>query len=791
MSRNEATTRKELIDPLLERCGWGMNVTPDSQVLYEFRITDGQLIGGGRRAPAQFADYVLAYKNQKLAIIEAKKEEDDVTKGLEQVKKYARKLNLRFVYSTNGHGIYCFDMQDGRGYDAERYPTPSELYDMVFGKQEAVVQRVMNEPFYREKYGPRYYQENAINIAVKGIAGGEDRALLTLATGTGKTFIAFQIVWKLFQARWNRRGNELRPRVLYLADRNGLVEQAMGDFNPLEEEIRRINGEVVRKSGKVPTSGNVFFSIYQAMTGGPTENPYYMDYPSDFFDLVIIDECHRGAAEDGNWRAVLDHFSGAVHLGLTATPKRSDNTNTYAYFGEPRFTYSLQQGIKDGFLTPFKVKRIETTMNEYRYTSDDEILSGAIDKDVYGKSDFNRAITIRQREEHLVKLMLQEINPDQKTIVFCANESHALLIRDYINKHKSNSHPDYCVRVTASEGKLGDDYLKTFRDNEKTIPTILTTSQKLSTGVDARNVRFVVLMRGVGSMIEFKQIIGRGTRVYEGKDFFTIVDFNDNVKHFSDPEWDGEPLVDLEIADLKTSDDTQNEDVGTIDDSTPFVPPDEAVNNDETVEHKPKLEVRLPDGKIRRISHTVETIYFGNDGKAMSPREFLEEIFGVLPQYFENEVDLKKIWANPSTRERLLEELASNGFDQEKLDTLRDIIDAEDSDMYDVLRYVAFAKDALSREYRAKHIGSGYFNELNEDEEAFVRFVLDKYTATGEQELSEHNLSTLLEMRYHSLNDAVRSLGDASQIKRRYIELQKELYDVESPKAVATHEQRR
>jgi type I restriction enzyme R subunit len=783
MDRNETTTRRELIDPMLEHSGWGLNITAGSQILYEFKITDGQLIGGGRRAPSQFADYILAHNGQKLAIIEAKRENQEVTEGLEQVKAYARKLQIRFVYSTNGHGIYCFDMQEGRGYEVEQYPMPDELYNMVFGTQEAIVQRVINVPFYREKYGPRYYQENAINIAVRAIANGEDRALLTLATGTGKTFIAFQVAWKLFEAKWSRQNNDKHPRVLFLADRNTLVEQAMDDFNPLVDEIRRINGEAVRKNGKIPTSGNIFFSIYQAMTGGPVENPYYKDYPDDFFDLIIIDECHRGAAEDGNWRTVLNHFNKAAHLGLTATPKRKDNTDTYNYFGAPKFTYSLQQGIQDGFLTPFKVKRIETTMNEYRYTSDDEIVSGEVEKDVYTKSDFNRIIRIKEREEHLVKIMLQQIDTSQKTIVFCANEAHALLVRDYINKHKTNSHPDYCVRVTSREGKIGDQFLKTFRDNEKTIPTILTTSQKLSTGVDARNVRFVVLMRGVGSMIEFKQIIGRGTRVYEGKDFFTIVDFNDNVKHFSDPEWDGEALEDIEINEdntMKTSEEIAELAVNSA--SVDYLPTgferkEEGENS--TFDDAPqKLEVKLADGTVRRISHTVETIYFGNSGKAMSSREFLEEIFGFLPQLFSDEKELYKVWSNPSTREVLLEELASNGFDDDKLTTLRDIIDAKDSDMYDVLRYIAFAKEALTRKYRAEHITKSYYTELSEDEESFVRFVLDKYQSSGEKELSEKNLPTLLELKYHSLNDAVHTLGKAGDIKDEYLALQREIYKV-------------
>jgi type I restriction enzyme R subunit len=777
--RNEAATRRDLIDPILAQCGWGFNVTEGSQVLPEHKITDGQLIGGGKRAPAQYADYLLAYKNQKLAIIEAKKEADEVTKGLEQVKGYAQKMNMRFVYCTNGQGIYCFDIQTGRGYDVDRYPSPSELYDMVNNEFAATVQHVLNEPFNRTSHLPRYYQENAINAALKSIAGGEDRALLTLATGTGKTFIAFQIVWKLFNARWNRRGNNLRPRILFLADRNVLVEQAMGDFNPLENEIKRVNGEAIRKHGKIPTNANIFFSIYQAMTGGSIDKPYYMDYPADFFDLIIIDECHRGASEDGNWRAVLDHFTGATHLGLTATPKRKDNVDTYDYFGAPKYTYSLQQGIQDGFLTPFKVKRVETTLNEYRYTSDDEVLTGEVEKDVYGKSDFNRTIRIKEREEYLVKVMLREINPTQKTIVFCVNEAHALLIRDLINKHKENSHPDYCVRVTSQEGKIGDEYLRQFRDNEKTIPTILTTSQKLSTGVDARNVRFIVLMRPVGSMVEFKQIVGRGTRIFEGKDFFTIVDFNDNVGHFSDPEWDGEPVDDLEIAAAEVGHPEPEDLAASIVADHQTLQASTSADSLEVEAEKPqKLEIRLADGKIRTIKHMIETIYFGADGKAMSARQFLESIFGTLPQYFVGEEELRIIWSNPATRQHLLEELAGNGFDDDKLQTLRQIIDAEDSDMYDVLRYVAFAKEALSREYRANHIDKKFYGELNEDEEAFIRFVLDKYEQTGEQELSGQNLPTLLQLKYHSTHDALQRLGSIPNIRQRYVELQKYLYHV-------------
>jgi type I restriction enzyme R subunit len=380
--------------------------------------------------------------------------------------------------------------------------------------------------------------------------------------------------------------------------------------------------------------------------------------------------------------------------------------------------------------------------------------------------------------------MFEQIDPTQKTIIFCVDERHALLIRDIVNEQKTNPHTDYCVRVTSSEGKIGDEFLRQFRDNEKTIPTILTTSQKLSTGVDARNVRFIVLMRSVGSMVEFKQIIGRGTRVFEGKDFFTIVDFNDNIQHFSDPAWDGEPLDDIEIDEPGTPGDGGGE---VNEPEPPYGPggttegpgegPDEG--GDGGGETPKKLEIKLADGKIRKINHTVETIYFGPDGKAMSAREFLENVFGTLPQYFATEKELQKIWSNPKTRARLMEELAASGFDEDKLAALKKIIDAENSDMYDVLRYVAFAKEALSRQFRVDNMKAGYFSELSEDEEVFVRFVLEKYGKEGERELSEQNLPSLLRLKYHSTHDAVQKLGKPEVIKRDYYELQRELYEVE------------
>ncbi len=784
---NEATTRLELIDPQIQAAKWGINETLGSQVIAEYVFTDGRLLGAGQRGKQKKADYVLVYQNQKLAIVEAKSEDKEITDGLEQVKAYAETLNIRFVYSTNGHGIYFFDMKNGRGEEVSGYHKPEELFSMTFGDRTDMQRTVLTEPFQRSKYSPRYYQENAVNHAVEAISAGEQRVLLTLATGTGKTTIAFQTVWKLYQACWSRAGHGRRPKVLFLADRNVLIEQAMGDFNPLENEIVRINGEAIRKSGKIPTNGNVFFSIYQAMTGGPTENPYYTDYPEDFFDLIVIDECHRGGAgNESNWRAVLNHFSGATHLGLTATPKRDDNVDTYAYFGNPKYTYSLKDGIEDGFLTPFKVKRITTTMDRYMFHPTDTVLSGEVDTErEYTLSDFNNKIYLPEREEKMVQIMLEQINPNQKTIIFCNDEKHAAMIRDAVNKYKPQGtlgdNANYCVRITSSEGETGDQYLREFRDNERQIPSIVTTSRKLSTGVDARNVRFVVLMRNVGSMIEFKQIVGRGTRVYDGKDYFTIVDFYGNDSKFQDPEWDGEPTevdtTEIKVDDLAPVEEGPSIIVGDEYQEEGATPQYEGSELEEQKERKQKTIVRLADGKSREIKYSVDTQFY-MDGKPVRPAEFLEILFGELPEFYTSEEDLQNQWSDPRTREVLLKGLSERGFDQEKLEKLKELIDAEDSDVYDVLRYISYARDAMSRQGRAGIMREYYIPQLNDGEKDFISFVLDTYESSGENELSMDNLQRLIELKYRTMPDAFKWLGSPEEIVQDYLELQKELYAV-------------
>jgi len=771
---SEADTRANYIDPKLNESGW--NSTEHARIIREHYFTDGRIMGNDLRGKRMFTDYTLVFNNRIVGVIEAKKLGDGATKGLEEAKEYATVLNTRFAYSTDGNEIYEFDMQTGKGKYVGEYPAPQTLYGRIFNEVSPTLNELNSVAFDRSiGYGPRYYQENAINAAMDAIANGKQRILLTLATGTGKTFIAFQIVWKLYNARWNRRGDGHRPRVLYIADRNILIgNQTMRDFNPLEQHCIKVNGAEIRSRGTIPTNANVFFAIYQGIIGN-SNKPYYLDYPKDFFDLVIIDECHRGSANDQSlWREVLDHFSDSVHLGMTATPKRKDNANTYKYFGAPAYTYSLKDGINDGFLTPFKVKRVSTTIDEYRFTSDDEVLEGEVAKDVYEKSDFNFSIEIREREEKLAQIMLSNINQSQKTIIFCANQSHASLVRDMVNKHKESSETDYCVRITSDEGDIGRTKLAKFQDNEKTIPTILTTSQMLSTGVDARNVRNIVLMRKVGSMTEFKQIIGRGTRLFEGKDFFTIIDFYDNVRHFDDPEWDGEPEAEIDIdesinatADFASKDEDKNVDETKPTDIIDYPEP-----------NRKKLKVKLSDGKIREIKHMVETMYFDENGKAISPQQFLEKLFGILPEFFKDEEKLKKIWSNPQTRQSLLANLASNGFDEDKLNALQEMIDAKDCDMYDVLRYIAFARETLTRGYRATNIANDFYKNLNENEEVFAKFVLDKYEKSGENELADDNLTNLLQIKYGSSHDAVSKLESVDNIRGTYHKLQQELYDV-------------
>jgi len=769
---NEAETRAELIDPKLKACGWG--VVEGSKILREHNITAGRIQTGGRGKKLT-ADYVLVYKGVKLAIVEAKSDDLEVGEGVMQAKQYADKLRLETTYSTNGKEIYQICMKSGEEGLVNDYLTPDELWKKSYESSNEWRDKFNTIPF-EEKGGLwqlRFYQEIAVKNTLEAIANGEKRILLTLATGTGKTSVAFQISWKLFQTRWNMRGDGIRrPNILFLADRNILADQAYNSFSAFPEDaLKRIKPEEIRKEGKVPTNGNIFFTIFQTfMTSSPTEEegkteeetkPQFQfgQYAPDFFDFIIVDECHRGGAKDeSNWRGILDYFSSAVQLGLTATPKRKDNVDTYDYFGKPVYEYSLKEGINDGFLTPFKVKRVHTTIDDYRYTADDKILEGDVQEGkLYEEKDFNRTIEIKEREVKRVKVFLEDCNQREKAIIFCRTQEHAAMIRDIVNQLSTHKDPFYCVRITANDGNEGERLLREFQDNEKTLPTILTTSQKLSTGVDARNIRNIVLMRPVNSMIEFKQIIGRGTRLFEDKEFFTIYDFVDAYKHFSDPEWDGEPLEPTPTGGG---------------DSTP------KKRDGEKKERPVRIKVKLRDGKEREIQHMMSSSFWSADGKPISAEEFLNNLFGELPNLFKDENELRLLWSNPTTRKNLLEKLDTAGFPKSDLELLQKLVNMEKSDLFDVLEYVFNGEyRALTREQRVLASQATIFALLNHKQKEFIDFVLKKYVEIGVEELEQEKLPTLLTNKYQSLEDAIQMLGDVKNISSLFIDFQKYLYE--------------
>lgn len=781
----EADTRANRIDPVLEAAGW--KTTQGARVRREV-ICPGRIMSGGRRGPSKTADYVFEYRGKKLAVMEAKKAGVGYTVGMGQAKDYAGRLKARFGYSSNGIGWREVDMGSGAERDmALPFPTPDELWNRVFPKDNAWRDRFGAVPFETGggKWEPRYYQHNAITAVLEAVAKGDKRILLTLATGTGKTGVAFQVAWKLFHASWNLSGEPTRrPRILFLADRNILADQAFNSFSAFEAgALSRINPkEIKKRDGRMPKNASVFFSIFQTMmtsgAGEESENedgdvtsngpPNYLQYPPDFFDFIIIDECHRGGANDeSTWRAILDHFAPAVQLGLTATPKRTINVDTYNYFGEPVYTYALKEGIEDGFLTPFKVRQMASTIDEYVFGAGDTVIDGEIEEDrKYTEGDFNTKIVIEERERSRVREFMNQIDQRQKTLVFCATQDHAARVRDYINEMKRVPDPHYCERVTAEDGEIGEAHLRTFQDNEKTIPTILTTSQKLSTGVDARNIRNIVLMRPVRSMIEFKQIIGRGTRTFEGKDFFTIYDFVKAYEHFNDPEWDGEPL---EPTGGGGAGEPAGKRGGVEEGGTDYI------DNSPKEPRPEKIRVKLADGKERSIQYMASTSYWV-DGKPISAEEFMKRLFGDLSDILSGEDELREKWSDPELRATLFTVLEERGYDLERLEEMGALIDARDSDVFDVLAYVRFSLDPKTRRDRADAARRDGLEGFELEMRDFLKDVLYAYEREGVMELGYDTLGTRLVSRYGSTSDAKRKLGDLGRVKAAFSNLQRFIY---------------
>ena len=770
MSYSESDTRSKYIDPKLKESFW-----EEINIIREHSFTDWRIWLWWKRWKKKYADYVLTYKWIKIAIIEAKKFDLEATQGLEQVKEYGSILNLRFVYSSNGKEIYEFDLHTGKGDFIQKYPTPEELYEKIFWQINHTKEKLLQEQFYLSEKKPRYYQEVAIQKVMESIWDDKKRILLTLATGTWKTVIAFQTIYKLFNTRWSLDGIWVRrPRILFLADRNILVDQAMNTFNPLEKDIIKINWvEIKKRWWKIPTNANIFFAIYQALVGWVDEdNPdetleaYYNRYDKDFFDLIVIDECHRWwAREDWNWAEILKHFDSAVHLWLTATPKRSDNVDTYKYFWNPVYEYSLKDWIDDWFLTPFKIKRIKLNIDELVLNSSDKIVSWEVKKDVYYAKDMERDIIIDERSDLITQTILHQINKMDKTIIFCVDQGHALRIRDSINKYKEVSDPDYCVRVTSNEWEIWRKYLERFQDNDKDIPVILTSSQMLTTWVDALNVRNIVLVRNIWSIVEYKQIIWRGTRLFEWKNYFTIYDFVWATNDFSDELWDWWPEEDLTwVEEVKKVGKKEEKD---------FIPKEK----EENLEKKQKLVVELWAWRELKVID-IETRYLDpTTWKHLSSEDFLKRIIPELPKFYKDEHQLRELWSNPETREELLHNLANVWLDREQLEDLRKIFNAQDSDIFDVLAHISFESDIKYRKERSKYWEESIEKYENLKAREFLEFLLWLYVKNGILDFRKDGLSSKIALyNKWQASEIASEFWGIEKLKNAYYELQGSLY---------------
>ena len=755
-------TIRDRIRPVLEAAGWGK---VEGSRIDEETICPGRILAGGGRGEKMHCKLVLEYKGQKLATIEANKASISHHEGIVHTKDYAQRLGARFAYASNGLKWHQIDRVTGDEGDFEvPFPAPEELWERTFEDGNRWRENFGKIPFERQggKWELRYYQHRAITAVLEAVAQGNRRILLTLATGTGKTAIAFQIAWKLFQSRWDLSGKATRrPRILFLADRNILADQAKGAFSAFPDDaLARVS------PGKIEKNASVFFTIFQTFMTGES-NPVYKQYPPDFFDFIIIDECHRGGANDeSEWRAIMEHFAPAVQLGLTATPKRKNNADTYAYFGTPVYTYALKDGIADGYLTPFRVRQMASTIDEYTYTGDDKVQQGDVqDGEIFEEKDFNRYIIVPERELSRVKEFMNEMNQNEKTLVFCATQEHAAMVRDLINDVKTSDNVDYCHRVTSADGALGNQYLKQFRDNEKTIPTVLTTSHKLTTGVDAPNVRNIVLMRPVESMIEFKQIIGRGTRVCEdkGKDHFMIWDFVKAYERFNDPDWDGEPEKTLTIRDKGKSRKSGHPDISHPPIDTPPMP-------------KEKLVIKLSDGKDRAIQYIKTTIYMGHDGKLISFRQFLERLLGDLKELAVDEDKLRKIWSHPKTRQRFMEQLDERKYSDEDFRKARDLVNAPNSDLFDVFAYLMSANPPITREQRVSNVEKSGLKDVDGEMREFLLGILASYAQSGENELSLERLTPHMRAAYGSVGEGTSKLGEPLVVRKAYIKMQEQLY---------------
>lgn len=779
---NEADTCRLLVVPKLQAAGWDKE---PHRLCEQVTFTDGRILVAGqktRRRPGKRADFLLRFRlDLALAVVEAKPDDAPVGEGMQQSKEYAEILGVMFAYSTNGHQILEFDYTTGIERELTAFPAPEELWERLKKKDSlnaATAEKFLEPSYHLSGKSPRYYQEIAINRTVQAILTGNRRILLTMATGTGKTVVAFQVCWKLWSSKWNRGGIPNRkPRILYLSDRNILIDDPKDKiFAPFGDARWKIENGVANKSREM------YFAIYQSLARDERRPGLYREYPPDFFDLIIVDECHRGSANDeSNWREILEYFEPAFQLGMTATPLRDDNRDTYRYFGKPVYTYSLRQGIDDGFLAPYRVHRVVTTWDAAGWRpSQGEIdrYGREIPDDLYGTPEFERIISLRARTEAVARHLTHFLNatdPYAKTIVFCVDQEHADEMRRAIgnfNAERVRQHPDYVCRVTSDEGDIGRGHLSRFQDVEGQTPVILTTSQLLSTGVDAPTVKNIVLVRIINSMSEFKQIIGRGTRVRDdyGKLFFSILDYTGSATRlFADTDFDGDP-IDI--------------DEGPIE-KPPIPPPDEPPLPPDTPPEEPPLPPDEPPvprrkyyfdgGNVEIAAHLVYEL--DPDGKQLRVVKFTDYTAEKVRTLFRNAAVLRQRWAEPDQRRAIIEELADRGID---FDQLAKTANQPDADPLDLICHLAFNAPLRTRRERAQVLRSvkkDFFAQYGPQARAILNDLLDKYTDHGDAQFVLPDVLHVPPLSsYGTITEISAYFGGAEQLRIAVNDLQRYLY---------------
>ncbi len=780
------TCRKEVL-PKLYDSQW-----TDELILEQRTFTDGKIIVIGRKARRKKAkrfDYLLRYsQNFPIAIVEAKKKYKLAADGIQQAKDYAQILGLKFAYSTNGTEILEFDFITGLETKISKYPTPTELWNRL-NQAEPIKTEILEtflKPFLPIPNKPeRYYQTIAINRAVKAVLEGKKRALLTLATGTGKTTIAFQIIYKLWNNRWNTKGEHRRPKILFLADRSILVSDPHAKDFAVFGDARCL----VPEEG-LPSSREVYFSTYQSLAEDSNRTGAFRKLPRDFFDLILIDECHRGSAtDDSNWRAVLDYFNTSVQIGLTATPLRDDNKDTYAYFGNPLYIYSLKQGIEDGFLAPYLVHRVVTETDATGFRPEDGQLddNGELIPDgIYTTPDFENTLSYLPRTKAVVKHLynfMVKYGRFDKTIVFCVNQEHADQFRREISNLNTDlvqQYPDYVVRIVSEEGDIGKGHLGRFMDIDEPIPVIVTTSKLLSTGVDVPTCKNIVIFRTINSMTEFKQIVGRGTRVREDKEklFFTILDYTGSAtRNFADPDFDGEPP-------LITEDEIDGD--GNIIDGDEWTPdpptdvPDDWEDDDDTDEPptgggggEPRRKYYISEGTVSIVAESVQILDANGKLRTVQFTQYAKEQITTM---FPSMNDFRSKWNDLQERQHILDELENNGI---SIDQLMEITKQQDVDPFDLLCFVAFDLKPLTRKQRAdllKKNKPDFFAHYSERAKDVLNLILEKYVDYGLNQIRPDIISVEPIAQQGNPIEIVNEFGGMDEFKKAISELQTLLY---------------